>query len=60
MAECYKNKYVRPRGCLKAIQSILASGKVITRIGFYKCPNCDGWHITHNADELIYLSKKEM
>jgi hypothetical protein len=47
MDECYKVKYSRPKNCMNAIQRILASGKIIERIGFYKCPFCDGWHISH-------------
>lgn len=60
MDDCYKQKYNRPKGCISAIQQILASGKIITRIGFYKCPNCSGWHITHNARELNPLTKDKI
>ena len=41
-----KMQYAKPKSVLKAMERIVRSGRVIDKLGFYRCSICARYHVT--------------
>jgi hypothetical protein len=48
-----KIRYNRPKNAMVVMQKILASGRIIDRLGFYRCNVCNKYHITKKFGNII-------